>query len=172
MTRFFAAVFLVLLPLVLGDSCNADGTGCKSNEWCSRRTLTCQLKKDIGDTCNAHSKCFSGCCNDFKCGSCVTDYELIQLKVECKKSSDCTIGDYCTGGKCMPADSTQCAVDEDCGETRGHSYCDITRQCVRHCETNSDCPGEFFCDEQNKCNRKLVTGRQCRTDYQVRSFRI
>ncbi len=160
--------------------CN-DGNGCTGEDVCDGKV--CVGKQPV--VCTAGQCQVSSTCNTAT-GSCVPVPKVDGLG--CTDNSECTVGDACTGGACVPGPTKQCDDGKTCttdncvgsvpggcvfsnrtGECEDGNSCTVGDTCVAGgcapgapntacCLSDADCDAK----DSNKCDGTLMcVGNQC-----------
>lgn len=119
-----------------------DDTACPDGQYCRKKPLgvnRCTKTKRVGESCTADKQCAANAvCKPKPFGKCIIE-SSIQLGGACTTDSQCTTG-KCEKKICV------CTKDAHCnGTLRCATFATKTNECVRPCNSNSDCPGSLKC---------------------------
>ncbi|TNE48576.1 MAG: hypothetical protein EP343_15950 [Deltaproteobacteria bacterium] len=154
-------------------ACEKD-TDCSGNDVCDTKTYTCQFRCTANDAydqgcarrgtaryCKASTRTCVVCINkplrpgypyDIGCNSQAPKCnEKANKCVACLADNDCTASANANSVKCDTTTNTcyDCTKNSDC---KTGTVCNTkTRQCIRGCLTDNDCPRGKVCGDYNQC---------------------
>jgi len=127
----------------------------------------CEQKLNVGDSCLQDADCKSSYCHLFNCAAKLDNTE------SCLNNQHCKSG-RCDNFFCKPTiteSHTDCDDDEDCWTGRCKKflnpyykdYCayKIFDGSDEKCERDAECADGSFCNDKNKCQKKLGLGKTC-----------